>query len=54
MSHPGDDTLDPDGTLAGAAAGDDELARSVDAVPASVISGDAEDEGPEPIDGAPA
>jgi hypothetical protein len=35
-----DETLDEHGSLAGAAAGDDELGRPVDTVPHSVIEGE--------------
>jgi hypothetical protein len=34
MAQPDDDTLDDDGALAGATAGDDELDRPVDVMPA--------------------
>jgi hypothetical protein len=40
MSFAEDETLDEHGSLAGAAAGDDELGRPVDAVPQSVIEGE--------------
>jgi hypothetical protein len=50
MSISGDDTLDHDGTLAGAAAGDDELSRPVDVAPPPVPEPEDEDTG-EGLDG---